>query len=768
MSLRVWLPLNGDLHNQGLSTASLSGSPTWGTGKIGSKSFCCNTGIAGITISDLMNVTTFSVAYWLYVDSSITDFTNYTDFWGLQAVSGDTITVIRDELRTNTANLGRHALHMIKDASVGSNTNTYYGLGERDDAKDKWCHVVITKDANYCDAYANGVRYAHVPCSNFENSSAKLNGKFWLGMGGCKSAYLNDFRIYDHCLSENEIKRLAQGLIVHYPLNRQGLGQDNLLTISNARAISGYQISNLTCTANVSVSEWGCTDAYRCTGSGGTNTIIGTISAGKISNSSLKYSYSVWVKNNHSTKSIAFYPNHNGNYFSGWLAPGQSKRLFVEGAPGNGVSYIQFNWRTNTAGDAFDFTYWHPKIEIGDKVTTWSQSKYDSVFDVLTYDKTLYVEPDGTQWIRIAHHNNPINVLFASTDDFVNGVYKDSNRWYQVEKACNLLNSNEFLIKQKPTSDGTESKYRWIQTKNPIVATHDDVSPSAVTRITTSGYTDGTYGGLYKSSTNRTRLTIADGVAGDWWGALGAWTDYSGGIPGYPKIKVTTGYIDLYIRVDNISVGDSIEYDISGFGNNGTRIGGFTWSSDTPKYEVSTEFNGSNYIKTLPGNFSWSNYDNLTIAAWMKPTTTPTTYIGSIGIAHDGGTSNKAFSISNYGGKFTVHTIKGSYVNTQSTYTCPLNEWHHYVATLDNTTCKMYVDGVLNNTFTIDWGTATNHASPQIQVGVDLPGGDEIYTGYYSDARIYATALSADDVKSLYQNCATIGPDGTIYGQIRN
>lgn len=208
------------------------------------------------------------------------------------------------------------------------------------------------------------------------------------------------------------------------------------------------------------------------------------------------------------------------------------------------------------------------------------------------------------------------------------------------------------------------------------------------------------------------------------------------------------------------------EYDCSGFCNNGTKTGTFSWTSDTPKYSVSQYLNGSSYIKTLPGEFPWSNYDNLTIAAWMKPTVTPGGWTGSIGVAHDGGAGNKIFSISNYGGKFTVHTANGNYVSTQSDYVCPLNEWHHYVATLNGTTVNMYVDGVLNKTYTVSWGTATNHANPQIEVGVDLPGSDEIYKGYYSDVRIYATTLSANDIKSLYQNSAYVDNEGNVYGAV--
>jgi hypothetical protein len=36
-----------------------------------------------------------------------------------------------------------------------------------------------------------------------------------------------------------------------------------------------------------------------------------------------------------------------------------------------------------------------------------------------------------------------------------------------------------------------------------------------------------------------------------WWCACGSWTDYGGGIPGFGN-KVTTGYLDLYIRISDI------------------------------------------------------------------------------------------------------------------------------------------------------------------------------------------------------------------------
>ena len=202
-----------------------------------------------------------------------------------------------------------------------------------------------------------------------------------------------------------------------------------------------------------------------------------------------------------------------------------------------------------------------------------------------------------------------------------------------------------------------------------------------------------------------------------------------------------------------MGLNSTTEYDCSGFCNNGTRTGTFTWFSDTPKYNVSQYFNGSSYILTDSGTFSWFDFNQLTLAGWMKPTNSPSSYSGSFGIAHDSidGYYSKCFSISNSKSKFTINAAKGStWVWITAPYTIPTNEWHHYVATLNETEVKMYVDGELVHSTTIDWGTGTIASDTRFQVGVDLPGSDETYQGYYSNICAYATALSASDVKALY------------------
>lgn len=164
----------------------------------------------------------------------------------------------------------------------------------------------------------------------------------------------------------------------------------------------------------------------------------------------------------------------------------------------------------------------------------------------------VHTEPDGSKWLHVFHHNNPAAQLFASNDDFENGVYKNKDMWFFVNY-CKSFTKWEFLWIQNIESTNPITKYRWIQSVSPFGTSYDAVKPSAVTRITTSGYTDGTFGGLWRINSG-TYLCVANNSSGNWFGATGCWNSYEGGIPGYPNTAVVSGCIDLYIRIDNTTV----------------------------------------------------------------------------------------------------------------------------------------------------------------------------------------------------------------------
>ena len=180
----------------------------------------------------------------------------------------------------------------------------------------------------------------------------------------------------------------------------------------------------------------------------------------------------------------------------------------------------------------------------------------------LKYDPNLYIESDGSCWVRIFHHNDPVNNgIFSSSDTFTTSVYKDANRWFNVE-ICNNITNWEFMVKEKILATDNELKYRWIQTVNPMTATFGNVDLADITVNTSNGYTAMTFGGLWKKHGSGTRniltyLAQNTGSNGNWYG-FGVWRyntsgNAESGIPTFEKKVVKTGYVDLYLRIDNVT-----------------------------------------------------------------------------------------------------------------------------------------------------------------------------------------------------------------------
>lgn len=188
-----------------------------------------------------------------------------------------------------------------------------------------------------------------------------------------------------------------------------------------------------------------------------------------------------------------------------------------------------------------------------------------------------------------------------------------------------------------------------------------------------------------------------------------------------------------------MGLNSTIEYDCSGFCNNGTYSALPTVTSDTPKYNVSSLFGAYNTPNLITNTASTlcPALSNCTIAWWQKSNGAATLLLTGQTTSYYVAASNANTYYHQNAGSPTMYRdgVAGTYQNTTGV-------WHHYVLT-----------GVNLSTWTT--------------LKVNSYGSGWPVNGYISDFRIYATALSADDVKSLYQNCATIDPDGTIRGKIR-
>ena len=134
------------------------------------------------------------------------------------------------------------------------------------------------------------------------------------------------------------------------------------------------------------------------------------------------------------------------------------------------------------------------------------------------YDSTIYVEPDGSNWVRIFHHNAPLTYgafVNHSGSEWDAGVYATENKWLDYSVMNLITGTWEIMVKQKQSSSSNESKWRWTQAYNPYTTTDwNTAKPGTVAFNTSSGYTSSSMGGLYKSGINA-RFTIANSSSGN-------------------------------------------------------------------------------------------------------------------------------------------------------------------------------------------------------------------------------------------------------------
>lgn len=244
MALQVWLPFtDGTLKQQGLNSASATVGGTVNLTNAGKLGKCATIGTAagGITLpaSTMQSFTECSVAFWIKI---ISWYTSYATFFQAGLGSTPWNNYIFGILRYgNNSNLCFSLTNSNGSSTSASYTSSNLEVGQ-------WYHLAFTYKAGTVCIYKNGVldkTYNTTYVPNFA-------GITHISIGRCtdKTSYqtnceMNDFRIYDHCLSEMEVKQLSQGLVLHYPLNRGGWGQKNLLKNSSVENSHRYNSNSL-------------------------------------------------------------------------------------------------------------------------------------------------------------------------------------------------------------------------------------------------------------------------------------------------------------------------------------------------------------------------------------------------------------------------------------------------------------------------------------------------------------------------------------------
>jgi hypothetical protein len=182
----------------------------------------------------------------------------------------------------------------------------------------------------------------------------------------------------------------------------------------------------------------------------------------------------------------------------------------------------------------------------------------------------------------------------------------------------------------------------------------------------------------------------------------------------------------------------TIAYDSAG-DDDGT-IYGATWT--TGQIDGALSFDGVNdYVDCGSGP---SNYDNITVSAWMKTSTE--------GIL----VSNRYGSYS-YGTWYTLSSMDielGDSVGYQHwNFNTPTLDgvWHHIVYTKDGINHAVYVDGSLDQSFTSNADISWSNPTFIGRRWTKSSSGNAWFNGPIDDVRIYNRALTADEVWRLYR-----------------
>lgn len=197
--------------------------------------------------------------------------------------------------------------------------------------------------------------------------------------------------------------------------------------------------------------------------------------------------------------------------------------------------------------------------------------------------------------------------------------------------------------------------------------------------------------------------------------------------------------------------------DCSGYGGHCINYGALS-SNSSGRYAHSAEFSNGKYLRTdTMVTVGWTDF---TMAAWVNPSQ----------YAATGSSTDRQTII--IGGMYLTlaNGIVSSYCygKTTSYYNgktkIPLNEWSHIAVTYDAAgNHKIYVNGKLDASYTGLTGACEDQAfHRKKEVGAETNGSSRQFTGKISDVRIYATALSEEDIQELYSVAGSYTQGGSL------
>jgi type II secretory pathway pseudopilin PulG len=228
-------------------------------------------------------------------------------------------------------------------------------------------------------------------------------------------------------------------------------------------------------------------------------------------------------------------------------------------------------------------------------------------------------------------------------------------------------------------------------------------------------------------------------------GAAGYLTDiFVNASSGFSNYRLEQGLVGYWHFDEGTS---TLAYDASGNSNTGTLANGPTWQTGSNcEAGACLNFNsGSNQMVNVGNPAVLQISGPFTITVWVKPASIS----GILGIVTKEG-SWTGYSLSIESNKFRFFTTANSQAYSIFSATTPtIGTWYHIAGVFDGQKNYIYVNGVKENETSASMAANVNN-NFIIGYGGYWPGG--YFSGVIDEVRIYNRALSASEIKAIYND----------------
>lgn len=703
MSLQVWLPMTNTFENHGLlGPLTQTSAPAYVNGKLGKALSTGGCKMSASQTASVLNNKAISICFWVYINADTGSTNNRTMFFGSDAMGENNN---RKFSLFNYPTVNDFHWSWMNDAA-----NTIFASNALSGVLPsyQWTHVAVTYENPNGTVYINGAQ-KHVFIAVSDSSSFVYETQV---IYNSSYMYRNDFRIYDHCLSPKEVKEISKGLFLHYKLG----GIDGYFCGRNL-----LKNSNFSQNMNYWVVENG-------TGSIQTNTIYEHSLLYRTNSRIYNKVSNVWKKDN--------------TYTVSYLAKKKDSIISIN-------DYIKKG--SENVGNGTGIT-----VKEVDENNITLECVNSSAYNFLSIDLTKILITGVTYKITCNSSGSNIGLYFDEATD--SGF---SNRTLINVDTLTVVSGRYYRFKIYGNISGTNQTTTYTNTySNVCLRPTNDVVELQPSRSLVDYGSKSTLSYNWKKYT--TTITCTDTVPA---GTLSISTSNNAALIYVTDVKLELGNTpSLWTPApeDNPTLyNTTTEFDTSGFSNNGTIVNSIDTDGASPRYDCSYTFNGSNQYISLKNSLT-KGTDTFSISFWMntKSDDTQTLYTARTAVGN-------GIALFLYNNCFRLDD------NTQTIFddysiSSLKNQWIHACVVRDKTSKKLYVNGNLVST--------KNAVGDMENIGTHgTIGGSEAsdngvatgnwFNGSISDFRMYATALSASDVKELYNTPISITNTGVLMTQ---